>query len=902
MSNNTYKNTTVAIAVGGNVDSGKCFIAGTSVMLYSGKFKNVENLKNGDILMGDDSKPRTIIETHTGESEMFEISPSNGKSCKVNGEHILCLKYFDANKNILHDKEKNTFVVNWVELINTIPKTKSKLFDSLDLAQSFFNSLNGVKLENNQIIELSVNNFNKLEKELQNKLKWYRTEVDFNMYENSTLAIDPYIVGIWLGYSTSTKLDLSSINKKMVRTFLNCKLKNENYETTNNSNIFIKFLKENDLINNKSIPDVFKFSSKENRLKLLAGLIDSDGHYDNSTNSYKFEISKIYKNMIVDLVFLIKSLGFVTSNVKFTSDEKTIMFNFCGKNQENIPCLLEKNISTPLNDYCLNQNMFDFKVKSIGINKYYGFQITDNGRFLLNDFSVVHNSSLVGVLSSPTPLLDDGNGSARKLVAKHPHEIASGRTSDISTRIVEIPNSNEAITLIDLCGHEAYLKTTTFGVSGHFPDYGFLIVSASRGIQQMTKQHMRLFMSLSVPFLIIITHADLAVEGDYINTLEAITKTCTLMSNRQITNVFVNNLEHMELCTKESLNHDINNHNNLPLSEEEFKLKSDAINTIVEALSNINDGKQSIVPVLTMSNKTGFFLDVVKAILGQLKPKNFWYQGNESEIINNKVVKHFKLALEKQQEGLSSILPSAPSLFKQKDFLFYVDSAYNVHGIGLVITGINRGAPIIPGPQSFAYLGPFGKEFKKIRIKSNHNNMREEIPSLQNHHRGCVNFALTDRSELKREQIKKGIVMLSSLEMTKNICYRFKAVITMYTRADKSITLKTGYSPVIHLNTIRQSARIIIDPRENNNQDVIKFEGKNSTVVVATFKFKQHPEYLELYNKFLLRSGTIQGIGLIIGLTSVEDDMDAKPDQIKGGRSRRKIAQQKQNIQQNTQV
>ena len=41
-------------------------------------------------------------------------------------------------------------------------------------------------------------------------------------------------------------------------------------------------LKHMDLKNNKHIPDIYKFSSVEQRLELLAGLIDTDGCVDKS--------------------------------------------------------------------------------------------------------------------------------------------------------------------------------------------------------------------------------------------------------------------------------------------------------------------------------------------------------------------------------------------------------------------------------------------------------------------------------------------------------------------------------------------------------------------------------------------------------------------------------------------
>ena len=35
----------------------------------------------------------------------------------------------------------------------------------------------------------------------------------------------------------------------------------------------------------------------------------------------------------------------------------------------------------------------------------------------------------------------------------------------------------QVITFIDLAGHEKYLKTTVFGMTGHAPDFAMLMVS-----------------------------------------------------------------------------------------------------------------------------------------------------------------------------------------------------------------------------------------------------------------------------------------------------------------------------------------------------------------------------------------------------------------------------------------
>ncbi len=108
-------------------------------------------------------------------------------------------------------------------------------------------------------------------------------------------------------------------------------------------------------------------------------------------------------------------------------------------------------------------------------------------------------STLLGVLTHG--VLDDGRGVARLKLFRHKHEIESGRTSSVGndilgfdikgnvvnqcdtghasvmdwTRICEL--SAKVITFIDLAGHEKYLKTTIFGMTGSIPDYCMLMVN-----------------------------------------------------------------------------------------------------------------------------------------------------------------------------------------------------------------------------------------------------------------------------------------------------------------------------------------------------------------------------------------------------------------------------------------
>lgn len=152
-------------------------------------------------------------------------------------------------------------------------------------------------------------------------------------------------------------------------------------------------------------------------------------------------------------------------------------------------------------------------------------------------------STLIGVLTKG--ILDDGRGAARQLVFNYTHEKENGRTSSISHEIMGFKNgkqvkprrtndkksvqwsevikeSDKVISLIDLCGHEKYLKTTIFGLTGLFPDYAMIIVGANMGVQRMTKEHLGITVALKIPIIIVITKIDVPDKSVYKETLDVI--------------------------------------------------------------------------------------------------------------------------------------------------------------------------------------------------------------------------------------------------------------------------------------------------------------------------------------------------------------------------------------------
>lgn len=92
--------------------SGKCLGEGTEVVTYDGILKKVEDVKLGDMLMGDDNTPRTVLGTTSGTDTLYRITQSCGDTYVVNAPHILCLVY-EYEPRVLFTLEE--YEVSWME-------------------------------------------------------------------------------------------------------------------------------------------------------------------------------------------------------------------------------------------------------------------------------------------------------------------------------------------------------------------------------------------------------------------------------------------------------------------------------------------------------------------------------------------------------------------------------------------------------------------------------------------------------------------------------------------------------------------------------------------------------------------------------------------------------------------
>ena len=259
--------------------TGKCYGKDTKILMYDGTFKNVQDICVGDEIMGDDSTKRNVVALTRGNAPMYKIIPNKGNPFIVTSNHTLSLR------------RTNT---------TTHPE------------------------RNGEIINITVNDYLKQSKTFKHQMKLYKNPIEF---PEKDLFYDPYFIGLWLGdgdsngtiisgnideyeitdyikwfcdkYSFRYYAEFDKRSEKMVRHHIK--------QNKHHCNELKHYLITKCLINDeKRVPKECLINSRETRLNVLAGLIDSDGSYSRGC----FDIITKFEGLKDDIVFLAQSLGF----------------------------------------------------------------------------------------------------------------------------------------------------------------------------------------------------------------------------------------------------------------------------------------------------------------------------------------------------------------------------------------------------------------------------------------------------------------------------------------------------------------------------------------------------------------------------------------------------------------
>lgn len=349
----------------GRPGMGKCMGKGTKIIMFDGNLKNVEDIVLGDVLMGDDSTPRNVLSIARGREQMYTVYQNKGIAYRVNESHILSLKRSGTQGQTKHG----------------------------------------------DVLNIGIRDFLKQSNKFKIRNKGYKVGIDF---KEQPLEINPYFLGLWLGDGSPNDQNIDNPDVE-IHDWLSqfciingLDFKNKVYNNKCNELNFVRkkgshknnplmgILKKINVINNKHIPKNFIVNSRENRMQLLAGLIDTDGFFDKDCNV--FEIIQVRKDLAYQIKYLCHTLGLACTIKEVTKGIKSR--NFTGQYQRLIisgdlhliPTKIKRK-QAPVSKNKRNVLVTGIKVVKDVIDDYYGFTIDGNHLFLLEDTTVTHNTA-----------------------------------------------------------------------------------------------------------------------------------------------------------------------------------------------------------------------------------------------------------------------------------------------------------------------------------------------------------------------------------------------------------------------------------------------------------------------------------------------------------------------------
>lgn len=433
-------------------------------------------------------------------------------------------------------------------------------------------------------------------------------------------------------------------------------------------------------------------------------------------------------------------------------------------------------------------------------------------------------TSMLGVLTSNK--LDDGRGKARLLIAKHKHEAETGRTSSVGNTIIgfdahgryvdngrKVDNnkywaetcakSAKVVSFIDLAGHEKYIKTTIFGMTGHKPDYCMVIIGANAGLIGMTKEHLGIALTLKIPFYVIVTKIDICPPEILQNTLEQLNGILKSRGVRKVP-LMVNSMDDVLIATKSILSDKV-----CPV----FQISNVARDT---------PEQESTVPL-------NYGIERLKTFLNLLPYPQRWTDKYD--------------------------LPAEYSIG---------DVYFKVEGTSVVVSGMCSSGTISIDDKNLVIGPDFMGKFWPVTIRSIQVN---RYPSKCVRAGFSSTFSLRLSKDMEVGQVRKGMyIMDKSIEPIAVREFEASAQIIYIRGQTKSTKIGINYQSMIHTGPVKQTAKIRHMPeRELKNGTKVKLMEKGVDTTIR-FRFIMGPEYLHVGDRLIFREGRTKGIGTITKL------------------------------------
>lgn len=327
-------------------------------------------------------------------------------------------------------KERKSPTINPMELLNNQEEVEKIEKARLELEEFCKN------IDDDNTFDISIKEYMSLNKTTQGRLAGVRGQCV--MWDKKEVLIDPYILGLWLGDGDHTGYGFTSDreNDPEVMDYIeewgksnDCNVKKGvryHFRFSSISNFgkkgsrpLTKLLKEYNLFKNKHIPQDYLINDRETRLKVLAGIIDTDGTVMRDGSRIQISQGMNHEQLSLDIIYLARSLGFCChhsinkTSWRWKGELKTGLchtINISGEGVKDIPTRILRKKCNPPKSHNTSKTTGIIRIKDIDEGDFVGFDIDGNKRFVINDFTVTHNCTNVFSKEFSVKLFDTHTG------------------------------------------------------------------------------------------------------------------------------------------------------------------------------------------------------------------------------------------------------------------------------------------------------------------------------------------------------------------------------------------------------------------------------------------------------------------------------------------------------------
>ncbi|KAI0567536.1 GTP-binding protein [Gracilaria domingensis] len=406
-------------------------------------------------------------------------------------------------------------------------------------------------------------------------------------------------------------------------------------------------------------------------------------------------------------------------------------------------------------------------------------------------------STLVGVLTG-TGALDNGRGLARSQIFTHKHEMETGRTSTVSQAIIGFDSTGAIVNYTDV----------------RHLTWSDVVEKSSKVLTFFDLAGHERYLKTTVFGLT--AHAPdycMLVVGANMGVLR-MTKEHLAISLALRVPVYIV-VTKIDLAPAQIYSHTLTTLQRIlksPSAGRKLPVLVKSMDEVTLAAQNIVNDR--VVPIFSISNVTGEGLDLLRAFLNLVPSRRNWR-------------KHMDEPAE-----------------------FAIDETFVVPGVGTVVAGTTTAGAVSLG--QVLNLGPDGRgKFIRAQVKSVHYK-RTPVKRVVAGQAGSLAL-----KKVKRSAVRKGMVLLDASVRPGAIREFTAEVLVLY----HGTTIREGYEPVLHCETIRQAARVL-----SIDAPIIR-TGDRATI---KFRFMYHPEYVKVGARFIFREGRTKGLGKIVSVDSAE--------------------------------